>query len=455
MRVGDRARESRESDVRQSELAILGGGPAGLALAFYAHRSGVPFYLFEKSSEYGGLCRTFRCGEHLYDSGAHRFHDRDPEITQDLRSLLSGDLAGVDAPSQIFHRGAFIDFPPTPLSLLKSCGALDAARVTLEILGSRLQRRRLISFADFATHQFGTTLARRFLINYSEKVWGLPAEQLSPEIATRRLQGMTLRSLLFELIRPSRKAEHLDGEFLYPRYGYGQITERLKAEVPADRLRNRHAVTRLECKARRIRRIHFANGEHFDSSGRVVSTLPLTFLVNLLEGTLSDEIRTCARRLRFRHIRLLFLRIGQPSVSKDASIYISDPSLCISRVSEPRNRSYVMAPNGETSLVAEIPCFETDLVYGLSAQDLADRVIQELDQIGLVDSSKIMEWQHHFLAFAYPVYSLDYSRSLEQIERELATSINNLDLAGRSGRFFYSHLHDQLRFAKDYVTGLK
>src|SRR5271166_3174958 len=305
--------------MRQSELAILGGGPAGLALAFYAHRSGVPFNLFEKANQYGGLCRTFRCGEHLYDSGAHRFHDRDPEITQDMRSLLRGDLTGVDAPSQIYHRGAFIDFPPTPLSLLKSCGALDAARASLEILGSRLQRRPLVSFADFATHQFGTTLARRFLINYSEKVWGLPAEQLSPEVATRRLQGMSLRSLLFELIRPSRKSKHLDGEFLYPRYGYGQIAERLKAAVPANRLRSGYAVTRLECEAGRIRRIHFANGEHFDSSGRVVSTLPLTLLVNLLGGQLSDDTRACAGRLRFRHIRLLFLRIGLPSVSKDAS----------------------------------------------------------------------------------------------------------------------------------------
>ena len=70
-----------------TSLTILGGGPAGLGLAFYAHRAGMPFVLVEASSELGGMCRTFRSGEHLYDCGAHRFHDRDPEITKDVLAL--------------------------------------------------------------------------------------------------------------------------------------------------------------------------------------------------------------------------------------------------------------------------------------------------------------------------------------------------------------------------------
>jgi protoporphyrinogen oxidase len=55
-----------------TSLTILGGGPAGLGLAFYAHRAGLPFVLVEASPELGGMCRTFRCDDHLYDSGAHR-----------------------------------------------------------------------------------------------------------------------------------------------------------------------------------------------------------------------------------------------------------------------------------------------------------------------------------------------------------------------------------------------
>ena len=43
-------------------ITILGGGPAGLGVAFYAHREGVRFLLAEASGALGGLCRTLeRC----------------------------------------------------------------------------------------------------------------------------------------------------------------------------------------------------------------------------------------------------------------------------------------------------------------------------------------------------------------------------------------------------------
>jgi hypothetical protein len=35
--------------------------------------------------------------------------------------------------------------------------------------------------------------------------------------------------------------------------------------------------------------------------------------------------------------------------------------------------------------------------------------------------------------------------------RAALTRVQNLDTLGRGGLFFYSHLHDQMRFARDYV----
>jgi protoporphyrinogen oxidase len=156
-------------------LTILGGGPAGLGAAFNAHRAGIPFALYERSSEFGGLCRTLRCGAHSYDCGAHRFHDRDADITRDVRSILHDDLLPVHSPSKIYDRGRFIDFPPTPLNaLFSSIRARESIRIGLEIIRSRRRDIPIVSFEDFAVSQFGKTLARRLLLNYSEKLWGLP-----------------------------------------------------------------------------------------------------------------------------------------------------------------------------------------------------------------------------------------------------------------------------------------
>jgi len=431
-------------------LTILGGGPAGMGLAFYAHRAGVPFLLFERSAELGGMCRTLRHGEHLYDCGAHRFHDRDPDVTRDLVELMGEDLLTVDAPSRVWDRGRFINFPPTPLNILLSCSPREAGRIALELMRVRWRPRPCASFKDFAVSHFGETLSRRLLLNYSEKLWGLPADQLSPDIATRRLHGMTLRSLLLELIVPGREATHIDGKFLYPRKGYGQIIDTLKNALPGGSLRPGCEVERLECRAGAVTHIHFAAGRTVTTPGRVVSTLPLTLLVKFLGDQMPDEAHRIAARLRFRQIRLIFLRLRRARVSAYASVYLPDPALCVSRLYEPKNRSAAMAPAEETSLVVEVPCFADDSIHRTAPGELAERVIGELAQLNLIDRREVIDWKHHMLANAYPVYTRNYAREV-RVVRDALARIANLDLIGRAGLFFYSHLHDQLRFGKDYI----
>ena len=112
-----------------------------------------------------------------------------------------------------------------------------------------------------------------------------------------------------------------------------------------------------------------------------------------------------------------------------------------------------MAPEHETSLVVEVPCFEDDALYSAEVESLARRVISELSEIRVIDSAKVIEWRHHLLHNAYPVYSLNYKDLVQTIGASMAT-IENLDLMGRGGFFFYSHLHDQLRFGKDYVHSI-
>jgi protoporphyrinogen oxidase len=125
----------------------------------------------------------------------------------------------------------------------------------------------------------------------------------------------------------------------------------------------------------------------------------------------------------------------------------------VSRLSEPKNRSPLMAPADETALVAEVPCASGDPLASLDDAALAARVVAELAGIGLVDPATVVEWRHHILPNAYPVYGLDYSGAVATV-RDALGAIENLDLLGRNGLFWYSHLHDQLRLAKDYVGTL-
>jgi protoporphyrinogen oxidase len=179
----------------------------------------------------------------------------------------------------------------------------------------------------------------------------------------------------------------------------------------------------------------------------------MTLLARWLGELLPATVRAAAARLTFRHVRLIVLRVAAARCTANASIYVPDPAFAVSRVSEPKNRSPRMSPPDETLLVAEVPCSDGEPLATLDAAARAERVVGELASIGRVDPAAVLERRHHVLPNAYPVYALDYFDDVEIVRDGLA-AITNLDLLGRNGRFWYSHLHDQLRLAKDYVRAL-
>ena len=93
-------------------------------------------------------------GTSLFDTGAHRFHDKDPNVTREVKRLLGSELFHVDAPSEIFFEGQFYQFP---LSLGDLAEKLDAK--TLFKIGwdkLRVERGKPVNdFATFAINRYG------------------------------------------------------------------------------------------------------------------------------------------------------------------------------------------------------------------------------------------------------------------------------------------------------------
>jgi protoporphyrinogen oxidase len=79
--------------------------------------------------------------------------------------------------------------------------------------------------------------------------------------------------------------------------------------------------------------------------------------------------------------------------------------------------------------------------------------VDELSRLGILEPRDVLDARHHFVPNAYPVYASGYEREVLEVQRALE-AIENLDTLGRAGRFVYSHLHDQLRFGRDYVQSL-
>jgi protoporphyrinogen oxidase len=438
-----------------AHLTILGGGPAGLAAGHFARKAGLPFILFEAADRTGGNAVTFQEGPFRFDSGAHRFHARDQAMTEEVQHLIGPDLLECDIPSVIFDDGRWVGFPLRPVNLFGAIGPLAFARATASLLRARLFTTSVDDdFEAVACHTYGKDIATRYLLGYSEKLWGLPCRQLSPAVAGARLRGLSLSTFLLEAFRqPARATSHLDGRFYYPRLGFGMIAERLAESCGFDRLRTQSRVSRILHDGSRITAVEINRSETV-SVDEVCCTLPLPLTATLLSPSLPDSVLDDAHGLRFRNIMLVALILKRPSATKYGSVYFPAADSPVTRVYEPKNRSADMAPPDRTMLVAEVPCDSADSIWRASDDELIGRVKSALAPCGWFSSRDVTGAVVKRMAGAYPVLET----GTEQRVRRLLTSLErfaNLHVVGRNGLFTYAHTHTMLRFGFETVARVR
>ena len=438
---------------RQEHISILGGGPAGLTAGYYAKIHQIPFTIYEAEDKIGGMCKTVQHGEFFYDVGAHRFHDKIKAITDQIKTLLGKDLQQITIPSQIYSKNQLIDFPLSPLNLFKNLGPVKIGKAAYSLFLSRLfQKKSFENFEKYANYKYGPVIAEQFLLNYSEKLWGIPCRQLAPDVSGKRLKGLSLQAFLTETIFGGKtKTKHLDGSFYYPKYGNGMITDRLAEFCGNENIRLNSRVTKIFHTDGKINAIEINNKEKVGLDF-VINTLPISTFVKIMFPQVPDEIVHAADELFFQNLLLVILFINKNSVTKHGTIYFPEPEFPFTRVFEPKNRSRYMSPPGKTSLVTEIPWSDRDKKY-INEKDIIETVITKLKQIGWIDDKDIIESRAQYVYNAYPVLTTVHQEKLAKIFEFLRPF--NATHIGRNAQFRYTHLHDMIKSGKECIESLK
>jgi protoporphyrinogen oxidase len=441
------------TDVDPSSITVLGAGPAGLATGLYARRNDLPVHLLEAAEAVGGNARTLQMGPFRYDTGAHRFHDKNDAVTADVKALLGDDLRRIDAPSQICWRGRRIDFPLAPYDLLRKLPLSLLAQISWEQLSIPRVSENAEHFREMAHQSYGETLADLFLLNYTEKLWGADAAELSPRVAGDRLEGLDLKTFFLEAFGgATEKVRHLDGSFYYPKHGYGQIAEATADALGRDHIRTGARITSIAHDGTRIQRVTVNERETVDVE-TVVSTLPLTLILRLLDPAPPAALRDLGASIRFRHLRLAVLGLDRPRLTPNASLYFPSAHIPFTRLYEPKNRSPDLAPDDQTVVVLERPCHRDDPAWEQSADSLREAARALLVAQGLIDGGDVVAFDHHTVPFAYPILEVGAEEKAERIGAYL-DQFENLHRLGRSADFTYTHVHNLYARAKALTARL-
>ena len=432
------------------KIDILGGGPAGLSVAYFARKKGYDICIHEGSSAIGGNCRTIKMGEYRFDTGAHRFHDKIPSITEEVKKLMGDDLKKINIPSKIYFDGRMIDFPLSFLSVMKNLKLSEILKIVVvnsfNVFKANVEHK---NFEELAYAKYGPTLSNLFLINYTEKLWGARANQLQTTISGNRLKNLNILSTIIEMINRNRKVKHLEGSFYYPKHGYGSIFDSI-AKIDGVNIDLNSKVKKIYHENKKIKGIELENGKILEVK-YIVNTLPINSIIQMLDPLPSKDLIEIADDLKFRNLKICLMELDFPKLSNNASIYFPDDHIPITRIYEPKNRSPQMAPIDKTSLAIEVPYSQGDKISLLTDGEVIDMVKRTLIEEKLFKDSDVLDNRLIDIKNAYPILKVNDKGNIGELVSFLQ-SFSNQKLIGRNVEFDYLHTHKIMERAKHLIN---
>lgn len=444
------------------KISILGAGPAGIAAAYALGKNGAATVnVVERAPVLGGNSASFKIDDIWCDFGSHRFHPvADPHVLDDVKSILGDDLLLRPRHGRIRLGGRWIHFPLKPLdALIRLPKKFGFSLLGDSILGKfRKKSDGPRTFSTILYDGLGPTIAENFYFPYVKKLWGLEPEKLAVKLAERRISSGSVGKILLKMLRMlPGMGNATTGKFYYPRKGFGQISEAM-----ADRARDNGVQFDLSTEIKRIERdgnrvtgyVTLENGKEVKHQpDMLMSTIPLTTLVRLMDPPAPANVLAANDAMNFRGMILLYLVLETDQFTEYDAHYFPEISIPISRMSEPKNYNASSEPKGVTVLCAELPADAGDKWWHMDDAELGDHFCKWLGDLGLPVNVPVRRCETRRLAHAYPVYDLDYEDNYNTID-EWLLGLDGLLVFGRQGLFAHDNTHHAFAMAYGAVDSL-
>ena len=503
--------------MKQGTAIIIGAGPAGLTAAIeFQRQSGIKPILIEASHEIGGISRTVRYKGNRMDIGGHRFFSKSDRVMRWWLNMMPVE-AGASQEGQLTYHGMQRDVPqPTsgpdpetedlvmlvrqrksriyflrrffdyPISLtaatFRNLGLARTFRCGVSYLRSALlPQREEKSLEDFIINRFGKQLYLTFFKSYTEKVWGVPCNEISAEWGAQRIKGLSLKGVVLHFLKKTfgrkpagdiaqkQTETSLIEKFLYPKFGPGQLWEHV-ADLVCNAGGEIHLgiqIDRIHISGNTVTSVEGINdaGERVTFSGDYfLSTMPVRDLVRAIAATapaqIPVEVAQVAEGLMYRDFITVGLLASKLAVKekdgsplKDNWIYIQEPDVMVGRLQIFNNWSPWLVDSADKAWIGlEYFCNDTDDLWKLTDEQMARFAIAEIAKIGILKVDDVEDSHVVRVPKTYPAYFGTYGRF--DVIREFLDSFQNLFLVGRNGMHKYNNQDHSMLTAMTAVENM-
>jgi protoporphyrinogen oxidase len=449
-------------------VAIIGAGPAGLTAAYLLAKGNQEVVVFEKDPQYvGGISRTESYNGYHFDIGGHRFFSKSKEVEDFWTEILGDEMLERPRSSRIYYNNHFFSYPLVAFEALRKLGIFESALCVLSYLKAKaFPVKNPTNFEEWVTNQFGKRLFNIFFKTYTEKVWGIPCNEISADWAAQRIKGLSLSSAIFNaLFKPNKKATDKDkviktliDSFRYPKQGPGMMWE-----ACAEKSKAMGVTLHMNCGVQKIEYTNNSWTVQTTSQGNVtgfdyvLSTAPMRELVANVLPAFPATVAANAAALGYRDFLTVVLICKDEDAFSDNWIYIHDPKVKVGRVQNFKSWSPYMVPDPSMACYGlEYFCFEGDGLWTSSNADLIELGKKEIEKIGLTKASAVVDGYVVRQPKAYPVYDQFYKARVDSVRDALA-NYPGLYLIGRNGMHKYNNqdhsMMTAMLAAKNIIAG--
>ena len=473
---------------------IIGAGPAGLTAAYeLVKRTGIKPIILEKSDLVGGISKTVNYKGNRIDIGGHRFFSKSSRIMEWWQNILPVEeteiahpfksaAKGVNASatdevmlvrnrvSRIYFLKKFFSYPISiSADTITKLGAIRIVKIFFSYAKARIfPRKNEQSLEDFFINRFGYELYNTFFKDYTEKVWGIPCGKISPEWGAQRIKGLSITKAILHAAKSmvGKKEKDLGQKktetslieyFLYPKFGPGQMWERVADIVQANgaELRMNTDVVGIGTEGNRVTSVTVRDSitgqEEVLTGDFFFSTMPIKDLVAGMNARVPSPVSDIAGGLVYRDFITVGLLLKKMKIKRvpaepagphntvlDNWIYTQEREVKIGRLQIFNNWSPYMVKDPDTVwLGLEYFCNEGDELWSMPDEKFKKFAIEEMVKMDLIESADVLDSVMLRVEKAYPAYFGTYDRFSEL--RNYLDTFENLYLVGRNGMHKYNN----------------
>jgi protoporphyrinogen oxidase len=451
---------ARNSGHRHVDVAIIGAGPAGLTAGYLLTKAGLSVAIIEKDEVYvGGISRTVEHEGYRFDIGGHRFFSKSQQVVDLWNEILPDDFIQRPRMSRIYYEGKFYSYPLRAFEALWNLGIIRSTLCMVSFAKAKAFPNKAVkSFEDWTVNQFGHKLYSIFFKTYTEKVWGMPCDEMSADWAAQRIKGLSLWGAVIDGLKRSlglnkrpndgQEVKTLLETFRYPRLGPGMMWDAARDKILATgkgEVLMGHALKQLASDGVQGSGAGWrmtttsAAGETVITARHAISSAPMRELAARLHPLPATTLN--ANQLRYRDFLTVALKIrADEDMFPDNWIYIHDSKVKVGRIQNFRSWSPEMVPEEGVACVGlEYFCFEGDGLWSMCDDELVALATREMATLGLVSAEQVVGGAVVRQEKAYPVYDEDYASHVAAMRAELEERFPSLHLVGRNGMHRYNN----------------